>query len=110
MAKNKSSRKVADPCRRILDASVSLLTLGTVLYLTAVLFPRSPRLAPVAEGLRTSAPWPIFLGVLLLLLYLAVRRASAPPAVKTRSPITFGESTTTFHEPEIGIASKPKRR
>ena len=91
MAKNESPRKASN-ARRLLHAGCVLLAVGALLYAAGFLF---------AGGiLRAVAPWVMYVAVILLFLYIAVRTNSAPSGAARDDPIAFGQTTTMFHDGE----------
>jgi restriction system protein len=83
-----------------------LFTLGIALFVASTILARNPMLAPLAQVLRGAAPWSSFIGALLLILYLVLRKGGVPPIHKMAEPIAFGQSTSTFREP---VDSRPPR-
>lgn len=99
MAKITKVRKAGDAKRALLDMGLKLVLLGSALLVASIFLAGKPMLAPVAQGIRIAAPWAIFIGALLLVLYFVVRRTAKPTTAKHPDPIVFGQSTTTFQEP-----------
>jgi hypothetical protein len=95
LARNGKARKAANAQRQILLASIGLFALGAALFVASVLVAH----APAAAVMRAAAPRAAFVGALLLLLYLVVRRAAAPRRGKHADSIVFGQSTTMFQQP-----------
>jgi len=99
LAKITKVRKAGDAKRALLDMGLKLVLLGSTLLVASIFLADKPMLAPVARGIRTAAPWAVFIGALLLVLYCVVRKTATPTSAKQPDPIVFGQSTTTFQEP-----------
>jgi restriction system protein len=104
LTRNKGARKSSDPKRAVLEKAIAFLALGAGLFIASAILAGSPMLAPITRLSRMAAPWMLFLGGLLLVLYIALRRSSLPRIETRNDPIGFGESTSTFREPTISPA------
>ena len=93
MTKITQARKAGDGKRALRDVGLALAVLGAGAFLASYAVP-----GPAAHYIRAAAPWAVFIGALLLVLYFVVRNASAPGRAKPADAIVFGQSTTTFHE------------
>lgn len=101
MTRNKGVRKSGDPKRAVLDKAIVVLATGAFLYIASAIFAGSPMLAAVARGARLAAPWALFVGGLLLLLYFVLVRSSLPKIEGKGESIDFGQSTSLLREPTI---------
>jgi hypothetical protein len=108
VANNEDLRKAADARRRVLAGGLAMVGVAAALWLAAAVFKGEDGWETVVAVAPVLARWALLVGALLLFLYFAVRKAT-PSMLDAREDPTaaFGQTTTMFHDPDLGTAKAP---
>jgi restriction system protein len=95
MAKRAKRGAKGQPARQVLGMAISLLGISATFQVMSIALGPSVALQAMAKGLRSVAPYPGYMGLILLGLYALLRPRSSGSSPK-QEPTLFGRDSTEF--------------
>jgi restriction system protein len=98
MSRHSNRRGGRHATRKILGLAVFALGIGGGLLATSLILgaSASPMLQAASQGIRLPVPYAVMAGLVLLVLYIAVRPRPDPYSASKLEPTYFGKDTTNF--------------